>query len=147
MKKLFLGSGLLLIFLLLILFNQKKAQREIFLSQTPVYKIALVKLPLNASANEPVEFVWNITAPDTATTPTTTIYYSPISSPSALTIKDSPSAVGYSNWLTDYLSGNFFLPDTFSATASFLKGTIFYRAYAKVGDQHLWSEEIKLTVN
>ncbi|MBU1071055.1 hypothetical protein KKG65_01425 [Patescibacteria group bacterium] len=147
MKKLFLGSSILLIFILLILFNQKKAQKEILLSQIPIYKINLINPPLNILTNEPVEFVWNITAPDTATTSTTTIYYSPISSPSALTIKDSPSAVGYSNWLTDYLSGNFFLPDTFSATASFLKGTIFYRAYAKVGDQHLWSEEIKLTVN
>ncbi len=146
MKKSLIILGLLLIFILLILFNQKKAQREILMSQTPVYKISLVNPPLSASANQPVDFTWQVIAPDTATTISTTIYYSPVSSPSALTTGNSPQAVGYSYKLTDYLDGSFFLPDTFSATANFIKGTIFYRAYAKVGNQHLWSEEKKLDI-
>ena len=136
----------LLIFILLILFNQKKAQKAILSSKIPRYKIILVNPPAKTSANQLVEFTWNVEAPDTATTPTTTIYYSPVSSPSALTIKDSPEAVGYSYHLTDYINGSFSLPDIFSARTSFLKGIIFYRAYAKVGSQHLWSEELKLTV-
>ncbi len=147
MKKLFLGLGLLLVFLLLIFYNQKKAKREILMSQTPVYGVALVDSPLNASADQPVEFIWKVTAPDTATSLTTTIYYSPVSSPSALTTSDSPQAVGYYYSLTDYFDGIFSLPDTFSASTSLLKGTVFYRAYARVGNQHLWSKEYQLEVH
>lgn len=135
-----------LIFLLLILFNQKKAQNEILNSKPPLYKVSLVNPILNTLANQPAEFTWNVEAPNTATTLTTTIYYGSTSSPSALTIKDSPEAVGYSRRLTDYLDGKFFLPDTFSATAKLLKGTYFYRAYAKVDNQHLWSQEHQLSV-
>lgn len=139
--------GLLLIFLSLIFFNQRKAQKEILSSKIPQYKTVLINPPLNAPTNQPVEFIWSVEAPNTATTPTTTIYYSPISSPSALTTKDSPEAVGYSYHLTDYLNGNFSLPDTFSARTSFLRGNVFYRAYAKVGNQHLWSKELKLVIH
>jgi len=146
-RNLILSFGLLLVFLLLILFNQKKAQKEISLSKKPQYKITLINPPKKAVPGEPIEFVWDIEAPNTATTSLTTIYYGPLSSPSALTTKDSPQAVGYPNKLTDYLNGHFSLPDTFSASTSFLKGSIFYRAYAKVGNQHLWSKEIKLTVH
>jgi hypothetical protein len=145
-REIIFSLGLLLIFSLLIFYNQQKAQKDILSSQTPIYDIALVNSPLNALANNPVDFTWNIEAPDTETTTSTTIYYSPVSSPSALTTEDSPQAAGYSFNLTDYMDGRFFLPDTFSSSISFLKGTIFYRAYAKVGNQHLWSEEIKLEV-
>jgi hypothetical protein len=135
---------LLPIFLLLIYFNLSKAQRDIRLSQIPKYQITLTNPPLDASANQPVDFTWNVQAPDTATTTLTTIYYGHVSSPSALTTSNSPQAVGYPYSLPDYSTGNYFLPDTFSASTSFFKGNIFYRAYAKVGNQHLWSEEKRL---
>ena len=138
--------GLLFIFLSLILFNQQKAQKEILSSKIPNYSIVLSKNPTSASVNELVEFAWDVNAPNTATTTLTTIYYGFTSSPSALTSKDSPQAVGYPYKLFDYLSGRFSLPDTFSARSSFLPGTIYYRAYSLVGNQHLWSDEIKLLV-
>lgn len=146
MKKITAGLTILLIFFSLAIFNQKKAQKEISLSQTPQYKITLNNPVLDSPAAAPVSFNWTIQAPNTSFTSFTTIYYSPISSPSALTVKDSPQAVGYAYNLTDYINGNFSLPDTFSAAASFLKGNIFYRAYAQVNNQHLWSKEIKLTI-
>ena len=146
-KKLILCLGLTSIFLLLILFNLKKAQRDIAQSTQPLYKISLINPTLNASADEPIEFSWDIQAPDTAISPSTTIYYGHVSSPSALTTNDSPQAVGYPYKLTDYLNGSFFLPDTFSTSVNLLPGTIFYRAYARVGSQHLWSSETKLVIH
>jgi hypothetical protein len=145
-QSLVLGIILPLIFLSLILFNQKKAQKAILSSQTPLYNTSFLNSPSNAQANESVEFIWDVEAPDTAMTTMTTIYYGFTSSPSALTNQNSPQAVGYPYKLSDYSIGTFSLPDTFSASTSFLSGTVFYRSYAKVGNQHLWSEEVKLSI-
>lgn len=145
-QKLFLYLGLLSIFLLLIFFNLKKAQKDIAQSEKPAYGVSLIEPVLYTSIDQQVVFNWSVEAPDTALSPSTTIYYGHVSSPSALMITDSPQAVGYPYKFNDYLIGSFFLPDTFSATANFLPGTVFYRAYARVGNQHLWSKEVKLVI-
>jgi hypothetical protein len=145
-KKLTIFFFLFTIFLLLIFFNLTKAQQDIASSKTPQYTTTLLDSPTLTSINKPVNFSWNVVAPNTANTTLTTIYYGFVSTPSALTIKDSPQAVGYPQSLSDYQNGRFFLPDTFSASTSFLKGTVYYRAYALVGNQHLWSPETKLVI-
>lgn len=145
-KKLTTFFFLFIIFLLLIFFNLSKAQQDIASSTTPQYNTTLLNSPTIGLANNPVNFTWNVVAPNTANTTLTTIYYGHVSTPSALTKKDSPQAVGYPYALSDYINGTFFLPDTFSASTSFLKGIVYYRAYALVGNQHLWSSETKLVI-
>jgi hypothetical protein len=135
-----------LIFVGLILFNQEKAQQSIATGRVPRYQVTLINPPSQVVVDTLVDFKWQVDTPEFSATPLTTIYYGHVSSPSAITTKDSPVAVGYPYRLTDYLNGQFSLPDTFSSRMEFPEGNIFYRAYAKVGDQHLWSEELHLVV-
>ena len=68
----------------------------------------------------------------------TTIYWGYTASPSALTMQDSPEAVGYPYRAEDYTHGTFRLPESFDLSINFkIPGKVFLRAYAKVGDNHL----------
>lgn len=135
------------VFIGLVLYNYRQAQVRLKQTRETKFEISLVESPKNASVKTPANFKWLIDAPDNFITNTTTIYWSYDSSPSALTKLDSPKAVGYPNKTEDYIEGNFKLPDEFDLNISFPKaGTIYFRAYALVGNDHLWTEEKSLFV-
>ncbi|HEX9007909.1 MAG TPA: hypothetical protein VF837_01475 [Patescibacteria group bacterium] len=137
--------GLLLI---LVIYNYLAAQKAIRNTQPSVLQTDMVSYPESVIVGSKPIFIWNVQTPNDLTTSFTTIYWSYTSSPSALTVNDSPSAVKYANHTSDYLSGTFKLPDNFDSQLTVEKpGRIFFRSYAKVGDQNLWSKEYSFTVN
>ncbi len=137
-----------LVFLLLVLYNLNQAQMRLKESRPTVFSIAFVSVPKTATVNVPVNFKWAVDAPNSFTTPITTIYYGYDSSPSALTKNDSPFAVRYPNFAPDYTDGRFQLPDNFDVNLTFgKKGTVYYRAYALIAGDYVWSPEASIIVN
>lgn len=135
------------IFIGLVLFNYLKAQSAIKDTKPAPLAIELVSFPEKILAGSAGTFIWSISASPDLSTPYTTIYWGYESSPSALTKTDSPDAVRYPNSEEDYAHGNFRLPDTFDVNVVFNKpGKIWFRAYANVRGEHLWSEEKFLNV-
>lgn len=138
---------LILIFVFLVYHNYIQARNTFTSTKNSVLSINMQSFPASVKYSSAANFSWNISSTKDFKTNFTTIFYGYTSTPSALTIKDSPSAVGYPYLVSDYLSGTYSLPDAFNANVIFNKfGRVWFRAYAKVGEDHLWSEEKYLDV-
>jgi len=124
-----------------------EAKKKISQERQSVLTVDFAHHPELMLSGQSETFAYHVEAPPSFTTTSTAIYYSYDSTPSALTKFDSPDAVRYPNYTEDYFVGPFKLPDTFDLNLSFPHpGTIYYRAYAKVGNDHLWTNENKLEV-
>lgn len=135
------------VFVGLVFYNYRQAQIRLKETRETKFEINFVNIPITASVKTPANFKWLVDAPDNFITTTTTIYWGYDSSPSALTKLDSPKAVGYPNKTEDYIEGKFKLPDEFDLSLSFPKaGIVYFRAYAQVANDHLWTEEKSLIV-
>ena len=130
-----------------VVYNYLVAQKAIRETKTSVLFTDLTSYPETLVSGNKGTFFWTVQTPNDLDTSYTTIYWSYESTPSALTVYDEPSSVGYNNHTTDYLTGKFKLPDTFNSQIQFdLPGKVYYRSYAKVRDQNLWSKEYTLIV-
>lgn len=135
------------IFLILVYFNYTRAQEAIKQTRPSLLSVDLVTFPETVKAGNLGTFVWEINASPDLSTRFTNIYWGYISTPSALLKTDSPQAVGYLYSQPDYGSGSFSLPGSFDLRIPFAQpGRVYFRAYAKVGDNHLWTEEKSLVV-
>ncbi len=104
-----------------------------------------LSLPPFVGANEPVMANWSISAPTPRITTQTTIVWGTVSTDSAGLTSVEQSA--YPNYTADYYRGSFELPDDFEARFTLGKpGDYYVRAYARVDNQDVWSDEKKLTV-
>ena len=136
-----------LIFCGLVGFNYLVAQKNISETRPSPLGIFLESYPEKVILGQTGSFIWNVESSPDLSTQRTTIYWGYIASPSALTQKDSPEAVGYPHHQDDYFTGKYMLPDTFDLSIRFDKpGNIYARAYAKVGDNHLWTDEKTIEV-
>lgn len=135
------------IFIGLVGYNYLVAQKKIRETRPSPLGITLVSYPETVVTGETGTFIWSVdSSPDLSTTQTT-IYWSYEASPSALTQRDSPEAVRYANHSEDYFHGIFALPDNFDLNIKFDKiGKVYFRAYAKVGNNHLWTDEKYLEI-
>jgi len=135
------------IFITLIFFNYFKVQKNLADTKSSPRSLDLVSYPEKIKLDSTGTFIWTVnTSPDLATS-YTSIYWGYESSPSALQKTDSPSAVNYPYTQIDYGSGVFQLPNTFDVNIKFGKiGRVWFRGYAKINDDHLWSEEKFLDV-
>jgi len=130
------------IFCGLVGYNYLVAQKKISETRPSPLGITLSSFPEKVISGQTGSFIWNIESSPDLFTARTTIYWGYIASPSALTHRDSPEAVGYPHHQDDYFTGKYMLPDTFDLSIKFDKpGNIYARAYAKVGDNHLWTDE------
>jgi hypothetical protein len=137
----------LVIFLGLVYYNYQVAQKNFHQTSPSRFDIQIVSAPTETKVNDHNQVVWEVTADSTFSTTSTTIYWSEHSSPSALTKADSPQAVGYERFYPDYQNGNFRLPDQFDLDLIFDQpGPIFFRAYAKIGEDHYWTSEKEIYV-
>jgi hypothetical protein len=135
------------LFIGLIYFNYAGAQSAIKATKPAPLSIDLVSFPESIQMGKIGTFIWRVDASSDLSASFTTIYWGNVSTPSALTVLDSPEAVGYPNSQIDYAKGVFKLPDTFGVNILFAKpGKVWFRAYAKIRGQHLWSEEKSLEV-
>ena len=138
--------GLFFIFLL-ILYNQYQFKQNHRFGQSVPPAISFVSLPLSSRLDQPVTINWLITAPEGSFSSRVSLFYGPDSSPSALPVNASPEAVGYPHESPDYKCGSFRLPDTFTYTFTpTSEGVLYYRAYSKIGNDHIWSAENQLVL-
>jgi hypothetical protein len=136
-----------IIFCGLVYYNYQLAQKKIKDTRPAPLSISLQTYPEKVIVGQSGTFIWNVDSSPDLYTPRTTIYYGYFATPSALTTQDSPEAVNYAFQVSDYYNGTFKLPDSFEESIVFKKaGKIYFRAYAKVGDNHLWTEEKSLEV-
>lgn len=140
--------GAFLVFCGFVGYNYWQAQKAIRETRPAPLEISLLTYPGEIAAGKTATFTWDVEASPDLLTPRTTIYWGYVSTPSALTRNDSPEAVAYQYHQSDYYKGLYKLPDTFSLEITFPKaGKIFFRAYAKVGDNNLWTDEKTLIVD
>lgn len=137
-----------MVFLALIYLNFKKAQTRYQDNSPSQISINFVDIPDTVRVNQRVNLAWSVSAPADFKTTNTTIFYSQVSSPSAITKNDSPDAAGYQFSLPDYQKGVFSLPDTFDGFIAFTSpGDYYLRGYALVRDNHLWTAEKHIKVS
>ncbi len=143
-KRTFLiAIGFILFVYILTYFQIQQEQTRIKLPP-PEISVSIVSI---RSDLDQITADWQVNTSLPLSTLQTGIYYSPTSTPSALTHLDSPAAVGYENFTPDYQFGRFSVPDQFSAKLALNPDTIYYgRAYALVDGRHYWSEEFPLVV-
>lgn len=137
----------IVVFCALVGYNYFIAQKKISETRPSSLGIFLQSYPERIKSGQSGSFVWSVESSPDLFTPRTTIYWGYNASPSALTQKDSPEAVGYSYHQDDYYTGKFMLPDTFDQAIKFEEpGNVYARAYAKVGDNHLWTDEVIIEI-
>lgn len=147
MKPLILITISVFVFLGLVFYNYTLAQNRLKEERPSQLAVELQKTPPSVSVNQPANFSWRVLAPESFFTTDTAIYWSYDSTPSALVKYDSPDAVKYTNNTPDYLSGHFQLPQNFDLNIAFNRpGTVYYRAYAKVGNNYLWTDEKSIKI-
>lgn len=137
----------LLVFSGLVFYKYLVAQKKLKNVKDTVFSISILNPVASAKVGEPVPFSWKIDAPSNFQTKYTTIYYGNVSSPSALIKTSSPESVKYQLSVKDYVGDSFYLPNTFKVNLTFSKSErVWYRGYAKVGEDHLWTEEKYLDI-
>ncbi len=135
------------VFSLLVFFNYSEAQKSLKNTKPSTLGVSVVGSVPKAKIDTPTPFSWKVEAPSDFQTNYTTIFYGYTSTPSALTNYDAPDAAGYQYKAQDYLLGTYFLPYQFSASITFPKvGRVWYRGYAKVRGDHLWTNENYLDI-
>ncbi len=136
-----------IVFVGLVGYNYLVAQKKISETKPSPLGISLDSYPETVISGQTGTFIWSIDSSPDLFTPKTTIYWGYTATPSALTQKDSPEAVGYAHHQEDYFSGIFRLPDSFDVSVKFnTPGKVYLRGYAKVGDNHLWTAEKTLEI-
>lgn len=130
----------------LIYYNFRQVRQKLSTKQSE-FSVELLDSPTSGTVGERLPFKYKVNSSGNFSATSTTIYWGPSASPSALTKYDSPEAVGYPRSVTDYLTGVYPLPETFDLNLVFDKsGSIFYRAYAKIGNDHYWSPEEEIRI-
>jgi hypothetical protein len=142
----YLLTGFLL-FVGLVGYNYFVAQKNIHETKPSPLGISLLSYPATLKVGQTGTFIWYVDASSDLATPQTTIFWGNTATPSALTLANSPEAVGYPYRQEDYWHGSFKLPETFDVNIKFDKpGTFFFRAFAKVGHNNLWTDENSIEV-
>ena len=137
----------LLVFIGLVGYNYFIAQKNIRETKPSLLGISLMSYPDTLRVGQTGTFIWHVDASSDLFTTQTTIFWGPMATPSALTMIDSPEAVNYPYRQEDYWHGSFRLPETFDVNVKFEKPGVFYfRAYAKVGANHLWTDENSIEI-
>lgn len=126
----------LLVFLGLIFYNQNLAKESLLATKEAPLSIELVSYPETTRVGNHSTIIWRVNATNDLSTDFSTLYWS-----------NSPSPKSYERHVSDYTSGRFSLPYNFESSLSFDQPqTVYFRAYAKVRDQDLWSEEKQFIV-
>lgn len=131
-------------YLLLLVWNLARLRKSVAGGYLPSV-ITLKQVSLDARLNQPVEFVWAISAPTPRRTERTALFWGETSTTSAYL--STPESAPYPNKSSDYWHA-FPLPQEFEFTlVPTGTQTLYLRAYALVDNRHLWSEEISLKIS
>lgn len=137
----------IVVFIGLVFYNYLRAQQQIREVRETQFTIGMTRKPEVVAKNTPITLEWQVDAPNSFAASQTILYWGYDSTPSALTKDNAPDAVRYSFSTPDYSTGFYRLPDHFDVNITFPKiGRVYYRAYARVGNDNLWTAEQSLIV-
>lgn len=146
-SKLLILTTVSVFFVFASLYNANTSRKRLSGTTPSLLETKITTLSPVVVVGDRTRISWRVEAPSDFETTKTTVYYSKVSSPSAITKLDSPDAPSYQFHLSDYDQGFYKLPDTFEGYLTFPEaGNYYLRAYALVRGNHLWSEEVKITV-
>ena len=118
---------------------------EVIPPQIP--EITVLSAPTTAEAGQEISFSWRIEGLET-TIPHTAIHFDYSSNPGAYDVEVTPGASGYGSLTPDFASGEFSIPDEFSATVTpDQTGTLYYRAHAIIDGKNYWTNERSIAVS
>ncbi|MDO8425651.1 MAG: hypothetical protein Q7T01_04040 [bacterium] len=101
----------------------------------------------SAALGEAVSFRWEVRAPVGASAVHTAIHWGSVSVPGTLGYEVAPDATAYSEFLSDYATGQHALPREFTGAIIFPQpGTSFLRAHAVIDGVNVWSPEHQIVI-
>ena len=116
------------------------------LSSLGEYKITLINAPKEVEEGSIASFTWNIDGPPT-TINQTVVHFGLKSTPGELGKDVKPSDTNYTDFVKDFVSGNYGIPLRFIGNAKMDKqGKYYYRIYAPIKGKNYWSEEYTFKV-
>ncbi len=105
--------------------------------------IHITRIPGTVNGNEMINIFWEIRSELPLTAIHTAVHYDTESHPGTLTSEDGPENSGYPRLTEEYASGEFFVPEEF--TAGFIvpdgAGRVYLRAHTIIEDRNYWTEE------
>jgi len=113
-----------------------------------VFGIAVTSAPSSALAGDSVGISWQVSSDQTRTIAHTAIHYDTSSNPGDLSLEVSPGQAGYLSLTPDYASGEFEIPNTFTAQidAPQEAGILYFRAHTIIDGDNYWTDEKSITV-
>jgi len=110
-------------------------------------EVSIITAPLSVPAGERVSVMWKVITSTSKSIPHTAVHYGPIAIPT-VSPEIHPNDLAYTGFTPNYASGEFFVPDTFSAsfTAPEEPGTLYFRTHAIVDGKNYYSDERSLEV-
>ncbi|OGF99979.1 hypothetical protein A2Y99_01490 [Candidatus Gottesmanbacteria bacterium RBG_13_37_7] len=113
---------------------------------TGEYKVTLIDAPKEAETGNVTTFTWRIDGPPT-TIHHTVVYYGTVSTPGDLDKKIRPADTKYTDFVKDFVSGDFGIPLQFIGNGMMDKpGKYYFRVYAAIKDKNYWSDEYTFEV-
>lgn len=114
---------------------------------TNPYQVSLSALPKEVKPGQVFTISWSVSSPQPTQSKNTAIYFSSVSTPSAVTQMDTPAALGYTNMTPDFAGGDFSIPGDFSARIQApQKGKIYLRGFAYIDGRNVWTDEQTIEV-
>lgn len=109
-------------------------------------EISVVTAPQTARVGEPVNISWKVSGAE-KTISHTAIHYDYTSHPGTFGSDIGPQASEYLKLTSEYASGSFNIPNTFSAIViPYQAGTLYYRAHAIVDGKNYWTDEKSISI-
>ena len=113
-----------------------------------VPSVSLISVPTSVKDNESLAVRWKIDSEGPLTALHTAIHYDITSRPGTFTTEVGPQDSGYITLTKEYASGEFSVPDEFSAQFSIPRGidNMYLRAHAIIDGKNYWTDETVVNV-
>jgi hypothetical protein len=111
------------------------------------HRVSAVNIPAEIAPGVVATFTWRVDGPPTKIS-STTVYYGEASEAGKLGKDIKPADTSYTESVKDFIKGEYDIPLQFvgNTTTPKKSGTYYYRVYALVGSDNLWSDEGTFTI-
>lgn len=110
------------------------------------YGISVLSAPNEASAGAATTFTWTVDGP-ASVIDTTSVRYGPASNPGVLGEEITPKETKYTEFLKDFINGEYTIPLQFIGNLKFTyPGKYYYRFHTLIQGRNYWTDEYTITV-
>lgn len=147
MKKIIIVSLITGIFFFVLSFTEFVISRRDLVANINQHGPSISIVSYDSKQSNSLDVTWVIDSSLRTNTQTTSIYYDYESTPSAVTVNDSPESLSYQYHTNDYIQGSFPIPQTFFSRINLpKKDKVYFRGYTYLNGQHLWTPEYQFEV-